>query len=120
MAIEALDNSYAPYTNFKVGAALLTGGNHFYKGCNIENASLGAGICAERAAFARAWTDGEKKFLAVAIATDPPSFTFPCGTCRQFMAEWGTDLNVYAVKSHKSTQVLSLEELLPHRFTHHP
>ncbi|KAK9712090.1 hypothetical protein K7432_007363 [Basidiobolus ranarum] len=118
LALEARENSYVPYSNFKVGAALLTDTNNFYKGCNVENASLGAGICAERAAFSRALTDGEKKFVAVAIATDSLSFTFPCGICRQFMAEWGTDLDVYVVKTDRSTQVLSLEELLPHRFTH--
>ncbi|KAK9765841.1 hypothetical protein K7432_005509 [Basidiobolus ranarum] len=117
LALEAQKKSYAPYSNFKVGAALLTDTNNFYKGCNIENASLGAGICAERAAFSRALTDGETGFTAIAIATDSRSFTFPCGICRQFMAEWGTDLDVYVVKRDRSTQVLSLEELLPHQFS---
>ena len=92
MAEEARLGAYAPYSDFLVGAALLTKSGKVYTGCNIENASFGATNCAERTAIFKAISEGERQFSAIAVVggkrQDPPSFCAPCGICRQVMAEF--------------------------------
>ncbi|KAK9716974.1 hypothetical protein K7432_006520 [Basidiobolus ranarum] len=116
MSLEARNYSYSPYSKFRVGAALLTDTNEYYKGCNIENASFGAGVCAERCAFQKAISEGHQKFIAIACSTDAETFTTPCGICRQFMAEFGIDLIVILVKHDRTTKTMTLKELLPEYF----
>lgn len=115
-AKSAMDNAYVKYSNFKVGAALLTKSGKIYTGCNIENASYGATICAERVAFTKAISEGEKEFEAIAIVSSSGDYTYPCGICRQFMAEFGIDLKLI-FSNGKGTKEYYLKELLPNAFT---
>ncbi|KAJ3044754.1 hypothetical protein HK097_001385 [Rhizophlyctis rosea] len=116
-AATAKQNSYSPYSKFRVGASLLTHTGEIFTGCNVENASYGGAICAERTAFVKAVSEGHKKFLAVVVATDvEDAFISPCGFCRQFMVEFGKELLVYMTKADGSHSVQKLKELLPHSF----
>ena len=121
-AREAMEYAYAPYSNFKVGAALLTESEKIYTGCNIENASYGATNCAERTAFFKAVSEGERTFTAIAIAggtvgEDPVEYAYPCGICRQVMQEFCTDdFVIYVVKNEQDYQSYTLKELLPYGF----
>jgi len=114
-AQEAMKNAYVKYSNFKVGAALLTKSGKIYTGCNIENSSYGATICAERVAFTKAISEGEREFEAIAVASDLEGFTYPCGICRQFMSEWGLDIKVITRYRGKE-RVHTIGELLPEAF----
>lgn len=114
-AQEAMENAYVKYSNFRVGAALLAKSGKVYTGCNIENSSYGATICAERVAFARAISEGEREFEAIAVASDLKGFTYPCGICRQFMSEWGLDIKLIT-KSGGKTRIHTIGELLPEAF----
>lgn len=122
LADEARKNSYCNYSGFSVGAALLTANGRVYKGCNIENASYPAGICAERTAFCKAVSEGEREFAAIAIAGGPvgeaPGDAYPCGICRQFMNEFvdGDSFEVLVVHEDMSFSTHTLAELLPHSF----
>ncbi|MBQ2453543.1 MAG: cytidine deaminase [Lachnospiraceae bacterium] len=122
LADEARKNSYCIYSGFSVGAALLTADGRVYKGCNIENASYPAGICAERTAFCKAVSEGEREFTAIAIAGGPvgeaPGDAYPCGICRQFMNEFvdGDSFEVLVVHEDMSFSTHTLAELLPHSF----
>ena len=117
LAFEAQKNSHSPYSNFKVGACALAKSGKFYSGVNIENASYPAGICAERVAYSNAISAGEKEFLAVCITCDhPETFAYPCGVCRQFMSEFGTDTLIVVAKSKDDCKILKLSDLLPHAF----
>ena len=121
LALKARESSYSPYSNIKVGAALLTRSGKIYTGCNIENAAYSPTVCAERVAFFKAISEGEKEFAAIAIAggaNEMPDREFPpCGVCRQVMAEFcDTDFKVYLVKSETEYTELSLGELLPYGF----
>ena len=122
LADEARKNSYCIYSGFSVGAALLTANGSVYKGCNIENASYPAGICAERTAFCKAVSEGEREFTAIAIAGGPvgeaPCDAYPCGICRQFMNEFvdGDSFEVLVVHEDMSFSTHTLAELLPHSF----
>ena len=115
-AFEAKQNAYCPYSNFQVGAALLCGYGKIYKGCNIENASYPVGLCAERVAIACAISDGNRDFKAIVI-TGGDDYCFPCGMCRQALAEFAdADFKVVVAKSEKETKVYKLSELLPESF----
>lgn len=114
-AEEAMGNAYVKYSNFRVGAALLTKSGKIYTGCNIENSSYGATICAERVAFVKAISEGESEFEAIAVASDLKGFTYPCGICRQFMSEWGLDIKIIT-KSGDKVRVHTVGELLPEAF----
>lgn len=92
-AIEAMRYAYAPYSDFSVGAALLAKSGKVYLGCNVENASFGATICAERTALVKAISEGEREFVAIAIACGARTKLFPCGICRQMLSEFG-DIDV--------------------------
>ena len=118
----ARGNAYAPYSKFRVGAALLGKSGRIYRGCNIENASFGAGICAERAAFARAVSEGEMEFVAIAITggeDSAESFHYcpPCGICRQVMREFcRPEFKIILEDTEKGMRCFSLGELLPESF----
>ncbi len=114
-AKEAMEKAYVKYSNFKVGAALLAKSGKIYTGCNIENASYGATICAERVAFAKAISEGEKEFEAIAIVGSGGDFTYPCGICRQFMSEFGLDLKLI-FEDGENIKMYTLSQLLPEAF----
>lgn len=116
-AINAKSKSIATYSNFHVGAALLTNDGKVILGANIENASYGLTICAERTAVFQALLDGERKFSAIAIAGDSEDYLPPCGACRQILMEFcGKDLDVIMVNLKGETKTLKMSELLPHSF----
>ena len=118
-ALEARGNAYVPYSHYAVGAALLTEEGGIIQGCNIENASYGATVCAERTAFFQAVSRGERNFSAIAIAggmagEEPTDYAYPCGICRQVMKEFcEDDFRVIVVKSIEDYREYSLAELLP-------
>ena len=122
-AYEAKKNAYVPYSNFPVGAALLTEDGKIYRGCNIENAAYPATNCAERTALFKAVSEGEREFEAIAIvggkAQKPPrEYCAPCGVCRQALAEFcGADFRIYLGAEGKPTRAYRLSELLPEAFT---
>ena len=115
-ALTAQKNAHAPYSKFRVGAALLTKSGQVYTGCNIENASYGLTICAERVALTKAVSEGHRQFQAIAVVC-PSAKPTPCGACRQFLAEFG-DLEIICADSRnvKRFQSFRLSELLPHAF----
>ena len=121
-ALEARKLAYAPYSGYTVGAALLTADGHRYLGGNIENASYGATNCAERTAFFKAVSEGEREFTAIAIAGGisreaPVEYAYPCGICRQVMQEFcRDDFVIYVVNSEQDYQRYTLKELLPFGF----
>ena len=111
--------SYSPYSNFRVGAALLGKSGAVHHGTNVENASFGLSICAERSAIFRAVAEGETDFTAIAICADGTAPTLPCGACRQVLVEFGPDLTVLVAGDKGSGgEILqfSLGELIPHAF----
>lgn len=118
-AIEVRQNSYSPYSKFKVGAVLLTDNNDLYTGVNIENASYGLTVCAERTAIFKAVSEGKRKFTALAVTCDTDNFNyaFPCGACRQVMAEFLDDETDIIVSINTGEyKVYKLKELLPNAF----
>nr|WP_315024295.1 cytidine deaminase [uncultured Aminipila sp.] len=112
---EAAKNSYAPFSNFHVGAALLAKSGTVYTGVNVENSSLGGTICAERTAFTKAISEGEREFEAIAISGNGGE-AWPCGICRQFMYEFAPDLIVITGDDEEHLEQMTLRELLPHGF----
>ena len=114
-AKKAAGNAYAPYSGFKVGAALLTGSGKIYSGCNVENSSYGLTNCAERTALFKAVSEGEKDFREILIYTDSEKLFYPCGACRQVLAEFADDLKITIVSSEEKEQT-SLKHLLPKSF----
>jgi cytidine deaminase len=113
-----LKNSYSPYSKFRVGAAVLTESDKVYVGVNVENASYGGTICAERSALCHAVTDGERKIKVIAIASDQEDYIFPCGICRQFMAEFAEESTIIICANGKGEYVQrTLREILPNYFT---
>lgn len=114
-ACDMLEFSYAPYSKFRVGACLLCEDGRLFTGCNIENASYGATICAERTAVSKAVSEGARRFIAIAIAGDE-GFPWPCGICRQVLNEFAPDIRVICGSRAGGMQVTTLRELLPHGF----
>lgn len=112
----AQSNAYAPYSSFRVGAALEAVGGAVYAGCNVESASYGLSICAERAAVALAVAHGAREFRRLVVVSDSEPPASPCGACRQVLAEFGLDLVVEAV-GPRSSQRWRLGDLLPDAFT---
>jgi cytidine deaminase len=112
-AKKARENAHAPYSKFKVGAAILTGDGNIYSACNVENASYGGSVCAERNAVASAVAAGEKTFVQLAIVTqsDPPAA--PCGLCRQVLVEFCDDLPILLCNPQGEIVRTSLRELQP-------
>ena len=115
-ATAAREAAYAPYSEFSVGAALLSASGRVFVGCNVENASYGATICAERGALCAAVAAGERRWVALAIVTGAASPTPPCGICRQALAELGPDLVVRSYDQTGEQADYTLDELLPHAF----
>ncbi|WP_129408660.1 cytidine deaminase [Marinitoga lauensis] len=115
-AKEALNNSYSPYSKFKVGAALITKSGKIYTGTNVENASYGLSMCAERIAIFKAVSEGEKDFEALVVIGDTDEPISPCGACRQVIAEFGVD-EVILTNLKKDLKIMSVEELLPYGFS---
>jgi cytidine deaminase len=118
-AAAATEHAYAPYSGFRVGAALLAADGSIVTGCNVESASYPAGVCAERVALGAAVAAGHRQFLAIAIATDADEPTPPCGMCRQALVEFGSDLVVLSVTHAGREARWSLADLLPSAFTPH-
>lgn len=124
-AIQARKKAYAPYSGYYVGAAVLTMDNRIYTGCNIENASYGATICAERTAVFKAVSEGRGKCRALAVVGSPQGdkitrYTFPCGVCRQVISEFTPEPKEFMVivaQSKEDYKLFSLEELLPVSFS---
>lgn len=114
-AFEVRDHAYAPYSGFGVGAALQTESGAIFVGCNVENASYGATICAERAALAATVAAGERRLMALVIASGAPSPTPPCGICRQCLVELGPALPIRSYVAGNWAQY-TLSDLLPHAF----
>jgi cytidine deaminase len=116
-AREAQNGSYSPYSKFRVGAALLTQDGEVVLGANIENASYGLTICAERTAFVKAVSEGKKKFKAIAVVGDMDDFCTPCGACRQFMDEFcDKDFEIVLINAKDEIKVLKMSEILPYSF----
>ncbi len=115
-AKEARNLAYAPYSSFAVGAAVLASSGKIYTGCNIENASYGMTICAERVAIFSAIAAGERKFLALAVVCDTEEFCRPCGACRQVMEEFSVPRILMGRVKDEEMDVKCLEELLPLTF----
>lgn len=113
----AREHAYAPYSGYKVGAALLGKSGKIYTGCNVENASYGATICAERSAAVKAISEGETAFDALAVVTesDPPGS--PCGICRQFLAEFGTDFKLILANLDGKQLEFDFKLYFPQAFT---
>ena len=123
LAIEARESAYVPYSNYMVGAALLAKSGKIYKGCNIESCSLTPTTCAERVALLKAVSEGEREFHMIAVIGGPrgpvdPKLpeAAPCGVCRQFLYEFGSDTIVICAKSEDEYFALPIKELLPHGF----
>ncbi|NLW16223.1 MAG: cytidine deaminase [Firmicutes bacterium] len=116
-AQEARSRAYAPYSQYQVGAAVRAASGKIYTGCNVENASYGLTICAERVALAAAVAAGEREFSALAIAAGDGTPGMPCGACRQFMAEWFTpQVPIVVVSSQGQRRQVTFGELLPAPF----
>ena len=116
-AFGVMERAYAPYSNFRVGAALLASDGSVAEGCNVESAAYPAGICAERAALAAAVARGQRSFEAIAIATEADDPAPPCGVCRQALIEFSPHLAVISVTRGGRQARWTLDELLPKAFT---
>lgn len=108
--------SYSPYSKFAVGAALLTESGEIFVGCNVENSSFGATICAERVAVTSAVAKGHQKFKAIAVISSSEKLCTPCGICRQVISEFSLELPVICCKANEEYEVFALHELLPKAF----
>lgn len=114
-ALRVTENSYAPYSEYPVGAALMTEHGKIFTGVNVENASYGAGICAERTACVKAVSEGERDFKAIAVAS-PKGKASPCGICRQFLYEFSPDMDVIMGEDADHLECVKLSSLLPDGF----
>jgi cytidine deaminase len=114
-ACEARERAYAPYSDYHVGAAILTEGGQIFTGVNVENASYGLSICAERAAVFTAVTSGSLRLLAAAVCTDNGGS--PCGACRQVLSEFGADIPIWLVDKGGNVRGTKLHDLLPDFFS---
>jgi cytidine deaminase len=116
IALEARENAHAPFSNFRVGAALEDETGRIHTGCNIENATYGLTLCAERVAVFKAVSEGVRKFARIAIAADTENLTPPCGACRQILWEFCGNIEVALVNPRGKTESLRLKDLLPRPF----
>ena len=116
LARAAAGRAYVPYSHFPVGAALLCADGTVFTGCNVENAAYGDTICAERCAVVKAVSEGHTDFARIAIWGDSRGYCMPCGSCRQVLSEFSTDMQVIAAGGDGSFVAFPLSELLPHTF----
>ena len=113
----ALENSYSPYSGIRIGAAVKCGSGRVYVGTNVENASYGATICAERSAITSAVSAGEKEITAIAITGDIDDYAWPCGICRQVIKEFAAkDIKIAVSGKNRETREFKMDEILPHAF----
>lgn len=117
MAKEAMKSAYAPYSHFSVGAAVETDDGEVYCGCNIENSSYGATICAERTAISKAVSEGYRRITRIAICDSNNSFAWPCGLCRQVMSEFAVEDFYVILEDNGKLSNFFLKELLPNSFS---
>ena len=115
-ATAARENAHAPFSHFKVGAALLTKSNEIVTGCNIENASYGLTICAERVAIFKAISENKKDFARICVVADTDALTPPCGACRQIIWEFCGDVEVLMANLQGKEETFQMSELLPKAF----
>ena len=115
-ALAARENAYAPYSGFRVGAAVLCEDGSVYTGCNVENASYPCGVCAERVALPKAVSEGKKRFRMIAVAGSSAEKCTPCGVCRQFLYEFSPDMLVLCGNKDGEYDEITLSELLPRGF----
>ena len=116
-AREAQKNAYAPYSNFQVGAALLSAGGKVYTGSNVENSSYGLSICAERVAVFKAVNDGERDFTLLAVVSSGQGFVFPCGACLQVLAEFSPEMKLIITDEKDNYKEYALQDMLPQIFS---
>jgi cytidine deaminase len=116
-ALALRQNAYAPYSRFRVGAALLAADGRVFDGCNVENAAYGVSLCAERGALASAVAAGCRDFTALAVASTGPEPCVPCGVCRQALCEFAPNLTVHCVAPDGEFKTFPLHTLLPEAFT---
>ena len=112
----ARENSYSPYSNFRVGAAVISGDDRIFAGTNVENRSYGLTICAERAAVFNAVSKGVRSLRHLVLITDSEKFTTPCGACLQVLSEFAADMQIESYNKNGEKQLFSLKELLPKSF----
>lgn len=117
-ALDVFENAHAPYSKFRVGAALEDGSGRIHTGCNIENATYGLTICAERVAVFKAISEGSRRFRRVAVAADTDVLTPPCGACRQILWEFCGDIEIVLVNLRGKCETLRLGSLFPRPFDH--
>lgn len=115
-AVRVRENAHAPFSNFKVGAALMTKNGKIYTGCNIENATYGLTICAERNAIFKAISEGEKDFETISVVADTDKLTPPCGACRQIIWEFCGDVPVILANLNGNSETVMMKELFPRAF----
>lgn len=115
-ARQARENAHAPYSNFRVGAALRAASGRIFGGCNVENATYGLTVCAERVAIFKAMSEGERGFDAIAVVTDTDTLTPPCGACRQLIWEFCGDVPVILANLKGKTETLQMRDLFPKPF----
>jgi cytidine deaminase len=115
-ARQARENAHAPYSNFRVGAALRGTSGRIFGGCNVENATYGLTICAERVAIFKALSEGERGFSAIAVVTDTETLTPPCGACRQLIWEFCGDIPVSMSNLTGKIEVIQMRDLFPRPF----
>ncbi len=116
-ALEARENSYSPYSHFKVGSALLTKSGKVFLGTNVENCGYSPCNCAERSAFFSAVSNGEREFEKIAIVGSGDDIAYPCGICRQVMVELAPNIQIICAKTEDDYVVTNINELLPNAFT---
>ncbi len=117
MAKAAAGNAYVPYSRFKVGAAIECADGSVYCGCNVENAALGSTVCAERCAALKAISEGRSRFMRIAVWAESRDYCTPCGTCRQFLAEFSPSMEVLCARGDGRYTSYRLDQLLPNCFT---
>jgi len=115
-AIAAKKRAHAPYSRFRVGAALLASSGRVYVGCNIEISTYALTICAERTAIFKAISEGDRNFKAIAVVSDDPGYTPPCGACRQVLMDLAGNIDFLMVNGKGNVKVLKMNKLLPHAF----
>jgi cytidine deaminase len=115
-AIAVREKAYAPFSNFKVGAAVLTKAGKIYTGCNVESASFGLTVCAERVAIWKAVSEGEREFAHVVVVANTEELTPPCGVCRQIIWEFCGDSEITFANLKGKRETLRMKELLPRAF----